>query len=465
MSTPNHDESTKARTTRPNSPPPNVRLSTPARRNLSAFDFRLSAPHSRRYAEHYHLAFAAAATPPLIAGLILYGLAALWVCLLSIASALIAAVGVRFVIQGHTPIPGPKAYWIHTALTGLLLGLTLPVTVPWVVPVIGSLSAVWLGKELLGGSGNSLWHPALIGRLVVALMFGTQIAPHAGPFLAKGHLLYGSCEHAVRAAADYRGFDLSPPKGNAQAWRMRPPMDVLAHHAYAPPPNTERETASGAPNADFETRISHSLLTSRFSLAVLRDRLPPWPDTVWGHVPGGIGATCLPALLLGGLFLIHRGYIGWQLPLGCVVTVGALASVWPIYIGRAPDQIAHQWLPLFYTEQGQPAGAAVVLFHLTAPGLWLACLLLATDPVTSPLTRRGHLWAGVMLGAVIIAFRCNPWMPAFSDGTYWAVLAMNTCVPFIDRLTRRRVFGTASRTAPQTHADRRLGNLSQTPVR
>ncbi|HUU85660.1 MAG TPA: RnfABCDGE type electron transport complex subunit D, partial [Phycisphaerae bacterium] len=99
-------------------------------------------------------------------------------------------------------------------------------------------------------------------------------------------------------------------------------------------------------------------------------------------------------------------------------------------------------LPLLHTENGLPVGAAVVLFHLTGGGLWLGCVLLATDPISSPLTGRGQMVFGVGLGILIVVIRCNGWSDALPGGTYWAILGMSTIVPLIDRFTSRRVLGT-----------------------
>ena len=119
----------------------------------------------------FHLAFGIAALPAVIAGTVLFGLAALKICGLAVASALAGAAVLQSVTGRHIVGPARRAYWMHAAVIGLLLALTLPVSASWRVPVVGGLLAVAVGKELLGGLGNSLWHPALVGRAAVALLF------------------------------------------------------------------------------------------------------------------------------------------------------------------------------------------------------------------------------------------------------------------------------------------------------
>ena len=77
--------------------------------------------------------------------------------------------------------------------------------------------------------------------------------------------------------------------------------------------------------------------------------------------------------------------------------------------------------------------------NATAALFVLVLLLLAPDPSSSPLTSRGHMIFGVVIGAMTILLRVAVGMPA---SAYWALLLANTMVPMINRLTRRRVLGT-----------------------
>jgi electron transport complex protein RnfD len=56
-------------------------------------------------------------------------------------------------------------------VTGLILGLSLPATAPWYVPVLGSFTAIGLGKTLFGGLGQNLFNPAMVGRAFVMIAF------------------------------------------------------------------------------------------------------------------------------------------------------------------------------------------------------------------------------------------------------------------------------------------------------
>jgi electron transport complex protein RnfD len=62
------------------------------------------------------------------------------------------------------------------AVTGLLLAMTLPPAPPWWVVAIGSVVAIGVGKHIYGGLGNNIFNPALVGRAVLVVSWGTHVA-------------------------------------------------------------------------------------------------------------------------------------------------------------------------------------------------------------------------------------------------------------------------------------------------
>jgi electron transport complex protein RnfD len=127
------------------------------------------------------------------------------------------------------------------------------------------------------------------------------------------------------------------------------------------------------------------------------------------------------------------------LPVAAVVTLAALAMIWPVHVNGAAQPAT--WFPIAQWSGDFWTGAAILLFHLTGGGFLLTACLIAPEPVSTPLTGRGHLLFGVGLGVLTFAARVS----GFALGAaYFALLAMNTLAPAIDRLTRRRIYGTAS---------------------
>jgi electron transport complex protein RnfD len=369
--------------------------------------------------ERMYGAYCLAAVPIMAAGAWIFGLPVLTLYLSAAAGSMLAdRVGRVCVRQGS------RGQGAHALVMGLLLAMTLPPTTPWSVAFIGGFLGIAVGKWLLGSLGNYPWHPALVGRVLAQLLFADALCPGQWPFLANTHNLTGSLDAAQIATHGYRGFHLSPPPPCVEAWSAVRPVDHLV-------------ALYGAPGGAGEPDLS--------LLALVRDHLPPWSDTVWGVVGGGIGETCTVAILIAGLILLGCRCARWQLPVAAIATAGLLAAIWPVHLdgpavaGAAANTAAATWFPVTAIRDGFPVGVALVLFHLTGGGFLLACLVIAPDPVTTPLRGRGHLLFGVGLGA--LAFFGRIWGLSLGSA-YWAVLAMNTLAPLIDRVTRRRVFGT-----------------------
>ncbi|NMB39178.1 MAG: RnfABCDGE type electron transport complex subunit D [Firmicutes bacterium] len=116
--------------------------------------------------------------PAWIAGVIFFGVQAVWIVILSTFTAVITeALILRYPFTLKT-IFGDGS----SVVTGLLLGLILPSTVPWWIPIIGSVFAIILGKLIYGGLGNNIFNPALVGRAILALGFTSHMVKYAAPF-------------------------------------------------------------------------------------------------------------------------------------------------------------------------------------------------------------------------------------------------------------------------------------------
>lgn len=140
-------------------------------------------------------------------------------------------------------------------------------------------------------------------------------------------------------------------------------------------------------------------------------------DIFFGYQPGCLGEGSAFLLLLGGLFLWRRRCLSWQTPVFYLGTVALMASV--LY-GLDP-------------QRHLPPG-----HHLFSGGLMLGAWFMATDMVTSPVTRRGMMVFGAGCGVLTMLIRV--W-GGYPEGVSFAILLMNATVPLINRYTRPRVFG------------------------
>jgi len=361
-------------------------------------------------------------------GVLLFGVAALQVLAVAVLSAVLGDWAVS--IATRRPVIGGLS---HACLTGLLLGLMLPATVRWFVPMFGALVAVILAKGLFGGLGHYVWQPAVVGRVVVQFLFNGQLSLSTtlaiSPVLAPGHLLVGDLDLDRARAVNlgtYRGWSAADEPVVTEAWKMERPVQAL------------RRFADGKLPSDAEVLEDRPL---RFE-PLLRDALPPWTDTLFGTVPGGIGETCSLALIVAGLYLMYRGYLRWQLPVAILGSAALAAAILPIETSGPAG--GYLWLPLLEVEQSvsqaRAVGLAYVMYHLTAGQLMLGAFLLSGDMIALPLRARGQLLFGAGVGILTIFMRLYGHL---EGECYWAILIMNWLVSPIDRWTRRPILGLA----------------------
>ena len=147
-------------------------------------------------------------------------------------------------------------------------------------------------------------------------------------------------------------------------------------------------------------------------------------DMFLGNCPGSIGEISALALLLGGVYLVVRKVISARIPVAYIGTVAALTLVF-----HKTDN-ALSWM----------------LYSLFGGGLMLGAIFMATDYVTSPVTKRGQLIYGVGCGILTVLFR---YYGLFPEGVTYAILLMNLCVWVIDRYTAPRVYGQKKGGAPR----------------
>lgn len=113
---------------------------------------------------------------PLAAGVIVFGLRALIVALVTTAAAVAAEALWCAVLRRRQTVTDGSA-----AVTGLLLALTLPASVPYWQAALGSVFAVLVVKCLFGGLGQNIFNPALAGRALLMLLFPSSLVRFAAP--------------------------------------------------------------------------------------------------------------------------------------------------------------------------------------------------------------------------------------------------------------------------------------------
>ncbi|MBS1262397.1 MAG: Electron transport complex subunit RsxD [Calditrichaeota bacterium] len=302
-------------------------------------------------------------------------------------------------------------------LTGVLVSFNLPPGVPWWIPVVGSLFAIGVAKLPFGGLGWNPLNPALAGRAFLLASWPLHMTKdwlpafwwktngrgffqwNVNPFDFRMKLSPSAEVDAVTYATPLElhknAIEETAVEGNRWAW------DYLIGN------RTEADLVSSAGHV-FDAIHSTG------------DRIL---DLIVGLTGGCIGETSAVLLLIGAAYLFYKGYIDWRTPFS-FIAVTAVGG----------------WL--FGGPEGLFTGDAV--FHIFAGGLILGAFYMATDMVTTPITRRGRLIFGAGCGLITVMIRL---IGGYPEGVSYSILLMNLATPLIDRYTHPRRFGHVKKSA------------------
>lgn len=145
-------------------------------------------------------------------------------------------------------------------------------------------------------------------------------------------------------------------------------------------------------------------------------------DLFMGNIGGCIGETSVLLLLIGGAYLLIRKVISLRIPCAFIGTVAVLTLLFPK--GNPPVQ----WMAA----------------QLCSGGLMLGAFFMATDYVTSPVTKLGQWIFGIGCGVITVVIR---YFGGYSEGVSYAILVMNACVVLLDKLGRPKKFGAPAKEA------------------
>lgn len=146
----------------------------------------------------------------------------------------------------------------------------------------------------------------------------------------------------------------------------------------------------------------------------------PVLDLMLGTINGSVGETSAVLILMGGIYLAVRGHLNWHIPVSIFVTTFVVSGLFYV-IGIS------QFSPWFMLFSG---------------GLMLGAWYMATDMVTSPLSTKGCWLFGFGIGLLTVIIRIWGGLP---EGVMYSILLMNALVPFINRVTQPRLFGTSGK--------------------
>ena len=129
-----------------------------------------------------------------------------------------------------------------------------------------------------------------------------------------------------------------------------------------------------------------------------------------GNSGGSLGETSALLIIIGGLYLIYKGYVDWTIPASYLGSVALFVAI----LGQDP------------------------VFHLLSGGLMLGAFFMATDMVTTPLSKFGKVIFGIGAGVFTVLIRVYGGYP---EGVSFSILLMNAFTPLINRFTVPKIYG------------------------
>jgi electron transport complex protein RnfD len=327
-----------------------------------------------------------ALTPAALWAIIVFGFNAFLVMLVSIVTAMLTEVVMRWILGRKATLKDLSA-----VLTGLFLAFLLPVTTPLWVVAIGSFLAVGVAKELFGGLGKNIFNPALFGR--VALMISPlwiYTAKFVEPFWWRGIGFFSPIHTSINNAVSGRVIYKTFTGGVVNATTSATPLSLLKSGKML------TNTVTGP------TPVGATWLTSN-------GRPSGW-SLFLGLKSGSLGEVSVLLLLVGACYLLYRRTIDWRIPVG--VLGGALF--------------------IFLITWNHP------LYQMLSGGIWLGALYMATDWVSSPVSRRAKWIYAVGIGVFIGLVRLySPW----PEGVAISILIWNVLTLLLDRYVAVPKFG------------------------
>jgi electron transport complex protein RnfD len=318
-----------------------------------------------------------AMVPAVIAMVYFFGPAVL----INIVLALVVAFGAEALLLKirHRPIK-PFLSDGSAAVTAVLIAVAIPPLSPWWLTVTGVLFAIVFAKHLYGGLGYNPFNPAMVGYVLLLLSFPLEMTTWLPVLsLADNPLGFVDAFHLIFYGETAAGLTPDAVSGAT-------PLDAM-------------KTQIGQ-------QIQPELITKQ---------------NLFGFV-GGLGWEWINIwFLLGGLYLLYKRVISWQVPVAMLASIFVLSMLTQWF---APD------------ISGSP------LFHLFSGGTMIGAFFIATDPVSGSTTPNGRLVFGAGVGALTIIIRV--W-GGYPDGVAFAVILMNMLVPLIDYYTQPKVYGTGKR--------------------
>lgn len=299
--------------------------------------------------------------PPLVLSVFIFGIQTLLITAVSVASCVAVEAATQKAMGRKITISDGSA-----VITGMLIAFVIPPGVSPLLPILGAVMGIAIGKHLLGGIGYNIFNPALLARAFLLATF---------------------------------------PVAMTSAWL--PPLSDMAIFSYLGTPIDAIATAT--PLAVLKTQ-GLGVFSEQFGVGANL-----YTNFFLGWRPGSIGETSGLLIVLGGLYLLYRGYITWHIPVSMLATIALLS----------------------WCFGGEVLFAGDPLLAVLSGGALLGAFFMATDYVTSPTNKTSQLIFGAGIGALTVLIRLKGGYP---EGICYAILLMNPVSTVLDGFFKPKRF-------------------------
>jgi Na+-transporting NADH:ubiquinone oxidoreductase subunit B len=270
-------------------------------------------------------------------------------------------------------------------VSGALIPLIMPPDIPLWILAISVIFAVIIGKEAFGGTGMNVLNIALLSRVFIFFAYPTFISGDevwiSGIEKIEGvyqSVQYGWAHNLFDGI--FRGF----------GWSEFGAGGVAVADGF-----------TGATPLSLAAKGGWQAVTEVYTVS----------DMFWGFIPGSIGETSKPFIVLGAIALAVMGIASWRIMVSMVLGAAAMGFLFNAW-GATPFMD----VPWHY--------------HFIMGSFLFAMAYMATDPVTAASTDRGKLIYGFLIGAIGMIIRVIN--VAYPEGWMLAILLLNVFAPLID---------------------------------
>ncbi len=295
----------------------------------------------------------------------------------------VVGLGIEFFYATKKGHPIEEGFLVSGALIPLIMPPDLPL---WMLAVAVAF-AVIIGKEAFGGTGMNILNIALLARVFIFFAYPLDIS---GDEVWISNLVKDPDTQAI-ASGSYsmvHGFF---------DWIF----GAVGLTTFGEGGKAVVDGFTGATPLGLAAKGGWEAVTAHYSPTQM----------FWGTIPGSIGESSKPLVIVGALFLIVTGVASWRIMLsmvlGCAV-MGMIFNAW--------DVTAFMDVPWIY--------------HFYMGSFLFAMAFMATDPVTAASTNRGKWIYGFLIGAIGLIIRVIN--PAYPEGWMLAILLLNVFAPLID---------------------------------